>query len=280
MYIHVLFVVSLYVFLGVSFLSFCFVVTLTHSCVYYSSYYIDAPPPPPPPPPPVYIHPTSTPSPSPSPPIPTPSPDITNPATSTRNPPKVTHVVVPRSGSLDQVLASNRPQNTEGGGENATVMSDGSGETQQTTGTFMTTATSNIPLTRVPHRRPSTTIRVKGAYFIDNPVLQAKSKKIPYVRRPDKTRLQCFNCKKKFGLRLQRHHCRSCGDVYWSVSNEIDLFVDLVIHCRLVNLYLNLLMCTVSSKCSNHKLHLPFVPDSSAGVRTCDLCYEHLSLGM
>jgi hypothetical protein len=128
-------------------------------------------------------------------------------------------VVVPRPGpdqdTLDQVITNNRSQYTEGGGENATVMSDGSGETQQTTGTFMTTATSNIPITRVPPPRPSTTIRVKGAYFIDNPVLQAKCKKIPYVRRPDKSRLQCFKCKKKFGLRLQRHHCRSCGDVYW-----------------------------------------------------------------
>jgi len=154
------------------------------------------------------------------------------------------------SGGLEQVLATHAPRRSSaaGIGGDSSVASDGSGETHQSASTFMTTATANIPLTRVPPQRTSMAPKVKGAYFIDNPVIQAMCKKIPYFRRPDKTRQQCFKCKKGFGLRTQRHHCRSCGDVY-------------------------------CSKCSNHKLHLPFVPDSGNGVRTCDLCFEHISVG-
>lgn len=120
-------------------------------------------------------------------------------------------------GGLEQMLAKHDPRRSSmptGGTGGSSVCSDGSGETQQTAGTFMTTATANIPLTRVTQRASSTMV-VKGAYFLDNPVIQSVCKKITYFRRPDKTRVHCFKCKKGFGLRTQRHHCRSCGDVYW-----------------------------------------------------------------
>jgi hypothetical protein len=101
-----------------------------------------------------------------------------------------------------------------GGSSGASVSSDGSGSTQQTAGTFMTTATSNIPLTKIP-KRSSTSVAVKGAYFLDNPVIQSVCKKIAFVRVPNKTRPNCYICKQGFGLRRQRHHCQSCGEIYW-----------------------------------------------------------------
>ena len=122
-------------------------------------------------------------------------------------------------GNTQQSLIRNLPKRQSTGGDIAgggSVASGGSDETEQTTGTFMTTVTANIPITQVPQWSSSTTMKpVKGAYFINNPVIQAKCRTICYTRRPDKTRAQCFKCKKGFGFRTQRHHCRSCGDVYW-----------------------------------------------------------------
>lgn len=122
--------------------------------------------------------------------------------------------------------------------------------TNTTNTTNPSTARSSITLPN-----PTTTVidlDSTKAYFLNNPVIQSLCRKITPNRVPDKERLQCFKCQIKFGglSVILRHHCRSCGDIF-------------------------------CSRCSNHRLLLPFSGDEYAEEsRICDYCYDHLCVGI